>query len=259
VRIFAERFAGLAEVESNHPSQQPYWLPPFPGLRAQAWHDPDTFPWATGLKAALPDVLEELEQLLSQGQDFMPYLRNPTGATWSLFPLQYMGVPVQRFADCCPRTQALVHALPDHAHEHIFGDLAFSRLTPGLHLPTHYSADSLRIRCHLGLKVDNSGPLPWLRVADQICHWEVGQLLAFDDGFEHEASNPSASTRIVLIADFWHPDLTPPERQALIAAFSPVPVRALMAATRAPEVDASMLKSYAASDTSQRRAGLWDS
>jgi aspartate beta-hydroxylase len=36
--------------------------------------------------------------------------------------------------------------------------------------------------------------------------------VVFDDSFEHEAWNdhPSA-TRIVLIVDVWHPDLTPKE------------------------------------------------
>lgn len=258
VRVFAERLAGLREIEYNHPRQRPYWFPPFPGIRATPWHDPQQYPWADGLRAALGEIQQELSEVLARGLAFLPYMRNPSGATWSLFPLQYMGVPADRFASVCPRTLALVHALPDNARDHVYGDLAFSCLEPSHHLVTHYSADSLRIRCHMGLVVDNSGERPWLRVADEIRHWEVGELLAFDDGFEHEAENPSMSTRFVLIADFWHPDLTAAERRALVAAFSPPAVRAVVASTRASRVDDEMMRAYTAIDTPERRAGLWD-
>ena len=33
----------------------------------------------------------------------------------------------------------------------------------------------------------------------------------FDDSLEHEAWNHTTEPRIVLIIDFWHPDLTPAE------------------------------------------------
>ncbi len=36
-----------------------------------------------------------------------------------------------------------------------------------------------------------------------------------DDSFEHEAWNHSGAERVVLIVDFWHPELTPCERQAV--------------------------------------------
>ncbi|NDD27263.1 MAG: aspartyl/asparaginyl beta-hydroxylase domain-containing protein [Proteobacteria bacterium] len=258
VRVFAERFAGLREVVYNDPRQRPYWFPPFPGIRATPWHTPDDYPWAAGLRAALSEIQSELSRVLSQNLTFIPYMRNASGAAWSLFPLQYMGVPADQFATVCPLTMARVHALPDNARDHVFGDLAFSCLEPGHHLVKHYSADSLRIRCHMGLVVDNSGDQPWLRVTDETRHWEVGELLAFDDGFDHEAANPSTSARFVLIADFWHPDLTPVERRALVAAFSPVSVRATVATTRAARVDDAMLRAYAATDTRERRAGLWD-
>jgi hypothetical protein len=35
--------------------------------------------------------------------------------------------------------------------------------------------------------------------------------LVFDDSIEHEAWNHSASERLVLIVDLWHPDLTDEE------------------------------------------------
>lgn len=258
VRIFVERIAGLREVVYHDPRQRPYWFPPFPGLRATPWHHPDDYPWAMGLRQALGEIQGELSSILEQQRTFLTYMRSASGSRWSLFPLQYMGVPAASFAMACPRTMERVQALPDSACDHVFGDLAFSCLEPGHHLLTHHSADSLRIRCHLGLIVDNSRDRPWLRVGDEARHWEVGGLLAFDDGFEHEAANPSTAARYVLIADFWHPDLTAIERRALVAAFSPVQVRTTVASTRAARVDAAMLRAFEASDTRERRAGLWD-
>lgn len=42
---------------------------------------------------------------------------------------------------------------------------------------------------------------------------EEGKCLVFDDSFEHEAWNDDSDhSRIVLIVDVWHPDLTPEER-----------------------------------------------
>ena len=37
----------------------------------------------------------------------------------------------------------------------------------------------------------------------------------FDDSFEHEAWHDGEETRLILIADFWHPDLTASELKLL--------------------------------------------
>jgi beta-hydroxylase len=44
-----------------------------------------------------------------------------------------------------------------------------------------------------------------IRVVDQVCHWEEGKSLIFDDAFEHEAWNHSDKVRVVLFADFVKP------------------------------------------------------
>ena len=40
-----------------------------------------------------------------------------------------------------------------------------------------------------------------------------GELIVFDDSFEHEVWNESGETQIVLIVDFNHPDLPEKERK----------------------------------------------
>jgi aspartyl/asparaginyl beta-hydroxylase (cupin superfamily) len=39
-----------------------------------------------------------------------------------------------------------------------------------------------------------------------------GEVLAFDDAFEHEVWNNSTRTRVVLVVDLWHPNLLAKEQ-----------------------------------------------
>ena len=73
----------------------------------------------------------------------------------------------------------------------------------------------MRITVHLGLRIpkteykNNS----YIRVADQVLHWEDGIMFFFDDYFEHEVwhYNERNESRLVLIFHFRHPDLRPDE------------------------------------------------
>ena len=232
---FAESITGDRPPACNHPQQRPFYLPPFPGLNAQAWHDPSTYPWAAPLLAASATIRAELDRLVNSQRRFLRYMRTARGATWDVHPMWFMGTPLPAYTAPCPETARALVALPDFAGSHIWGDAAFSSFSPGAHLGAHCSADNLRVRCHLPLRVRAQGA--WLRVGDETRQWEEDTLLAFDDAFEHEASNPTSETRIVLIVDFWHPDLTPLERRALLAAFGRAEVRALFAPFRAVVTD----------------------
>ena len=46
-----------------------------------------------------------------------------------------------------------------------------------------------------------------------------GEVLAFDDTWEHAAWNNSSEPRVVLIFELWHPALTALEREAIEATF----------------------------------------
>lgn len=51
-----------------------------------------------------------------------------------------------------------------------------------------------------------------LRCADQVHSLKEGEAFIFDDSHEHEAWNHDPTgTRIVLIIDIWHPDLSKKE------------------------------------------------
>src|SRR3546814_9705290 len=58
--------------------------------------------------------------------------------------------------------------------------------------------------CHLPLVVpDGCG----LRVGAETRSWREGELLIFDDSFEHEAWNRGTSDRTILLFEIWRPDI----------------------------------------------------
>jgi ornithine lipid ester-linked acyl 2-hydroxylase len=58
---------------------------------------------------------------------------------------------------------------------------------------------------HLGLIVPEARDQLAIRVGTQVCHWEEGKALIFDDAYEHEAWNRTSKPRVVLFVDFEKP------------------------------------------------------
>ena len=80
---------------------------------------------------------------------------------------------------------------------------------PGKHLPPHRGPYNGVLRFHLGLIVPPEPDKIGIRVSDQLCHWEEGKALIFDDAYEHEAWNHSDKVRVVLFVDFEKPTRFP--------------------------------------------------
>ena len=82
-----------------------------------------------------------------------------------------------------------------------------------VHLPL-IGTDGSRLRCaraascFAGGNVVPDGLCTGVRVADDTRDINAGEAMAFDDSFEHEAWHDGTETRITLIVDIWHPDLT---------------------------------------------------
>jgi len=127
---------------------------------------------------------------------------------WNVFYLFLHEVQFPENLERCPVTARLLRELGSRGYQHAF----FSALTPGTHIIKHHGPTNKKLRVHLPL-VGASGSK--LRVADQILHGEEGKCMVFDDSFEHEAWHHGESTRIVLVFDVWHPDLTDKEVQFL--------------------------------------------
>ena len=102
------------------------------------------------------------------------------------------------------------------------GSMEFSLLAPGARLRAHCGPSNHRLRLHLPVVVP---PCPEracaLRVGDEARAWREGEVLVFDDSFDHEAwvDARAAGERVVLMVDVWHPELGADERAEIRAHF----------------------------------------
>ena len=109
---------------------------------------------------------------------------------------------------------ALLARLPQ---PHVTGagpNAMFSLLAPGAHIPPHTGITNSRLVCHLPLIVPEGC---WFRVGDETRLWQRGKAWVFDDTVDHEAMNPSAELRVVMIFDILHPALDPAEKAGIKA------------------------------------------
>ncbi len=189
----------------------------FPELAARAWYEPDSFPWIGTLEDRWREARAELEALLEQPGSFTPFADGDGAAyreekfglrdrrdSWTVYDLlSFEG------AARCPRAAALV---AEALGEPLLAQ--FSRLRPGTHLPPHCGLSNDRLTVHLGLSIP---PGCTIRVGSETRAWREGECLVFDDSFEHEVWHLGERDRVVLLARFWHPDLTAIEIEGLLA------------------------------------------
>lgn len=226
-----ELLFGRARIFHQQPTRFYY-----PGLPQIAFYEredfPALFPWASALEAQTDTIRGELLAVMADHAAFRPYVQadhtrphlrdsHMTGnADWSAFYLWKDGAPVAESAARCPGTMAALEHLPFDRIAGQAPSVLFSLLRPGARIPPHHGLINTRVVCHLPLLVP--GPA-WLRVGAQTRHWREGELMIFDDSFEHEACNEADGTRVVLLFDVWRPEITKAEQvqiAALLGAIS---------------------------------------
>ena len=127
----------------------------------------------------------------------------PQGApAWDAFFFYRHGERYDDNHKRCPRTSAIVEALPlvrirAHAPE-----ICFSVLAPGTHILPHHGVTNTRVVTHLPLIVPDDCAI---RVGGEEHAWKEGECVTFDDTFEHEAWNHTDGIRVVLFVDFARP------------------------------------------------------
>lgn len=186
----------------DDPAQRPEFL--FPGLKARAWHEPEQYGFGQQIEAEAEAILDELKTVLRVPGRFQPYRQHrnyfvPDGM-WHAFYFRVGSTWFNEHRALCPRTFSILERVPRLAEVAMF-----SALCPGGHIAPHCGTWNCRVTCHLGLTIpDNCS----IRVGKDTRVWQQGKLLMFDDSFEHEAWNGGSETRIVLLFDVWHPDLS---------------------------------------------------
>jgi hypothetical protein len=232
--------AGLGEAERRRIARfrsnivrttRPYHSEPthfhYPGLREREFHDRDAFPWLADLEAATEAVTEDFHRVVNaERAELVPYVDYPDhvamrqwkalnrNRAWTAIHLLRNGEPVAANARHCSATLKLLERVDQPQIRQRGPNAMFSLLAPGAHIPPHVGVSNTRLVCHLPLIVP---PGCWFRVGAETREWEAGKAFVFDDTIEHEALNPSAALRVILIVDAWHPDLSPAERTVVTA------------------------------------------
>lgn len=206
-RRFGRYIAGLRE---NPPGR----MLRYPDLPAEPWWDAQQFSLCRDLEGMSGQISEEFYRLTSdQFQEEKESIAR--AGDWKVsFLFEAGGFKNQRNTDACPVTTSIIEA---HRTMGGLGGISyFSCLGPAATVAPHSGSTNMRLRCHLGIEVPPGDC--GIRVGGVQRGWEAARCMVFDDSFEHEAWNASSRRRVVLIVDFWHPDLSDDE-VSLITGF----------------------------------------
>lgn len=221
LRSFEAGSGGATAGPQAGPLQYPDY-PLFPGLRNLPFRDVGDLPGPALLQQNFDVVHGEWTQVPEA--QYLRYTPPSMHSLWQVHLLHYMGVDLQAIHNRFAGTHALLRGLPGICLDYPWGDALLSVHASDSHLAAHCSVDNLRVRCHLALQVP---PGCSIRVGTETRTWEEGKALVFEDSFEHEVWNRGQARRAILIVDFWHPDLTAREIEALTAGFRKAEVRSL--------------------------------
>lgn len=180
------------------------------------------------MRCAFPKIREEVLALRSSSiqkeSGFQPYRapsstkkdKQGSGTTrgtaahdsgeWNIYYLYLHNIDFSANRERVPETVKLLKSIPrfyDHA--------MFSNLASTTHVTKHHGPTNKKLRIHLPLYVPEEKNSCRLRVGDETRASVEGRVVVFDDSFEHEAWNDSKKSRVVLIFDIWHPDLSDQE------------------------------------------------
>ncbi|MBL9133982.1 MAG: aspartyl/asparaginyl beta-hydroxylase domain-containing protein, partial [Verrucomicrobiaceae bacterium] len=145
------------------------------------------FPWVDAVEADWRKVRAELDAVM-QFRDSMPSFQDivkevgliQSDNDWKTFFLRGVGMDCRENALRCPETMKLLEKIPGVT------TAFFSILSPRKHIPHHRGPWAGVLRLHVGLLVPEPRDQVRIRVANQVCHWEEGKCLIFDDTWNHE-------------------------------------------------------------------------
>jgi aspartate beta-hydroxylase len=178
----------------------------YPGLSQAPFHDRVRLPGALALEGNFEAIRAELAALADKEfQEEAEGLKER--GNWDVFLFYERG---RKNVANCARCPTIANIIESHNTVRTQAGLLYaSKLKPGTHITAHRGPTNQRLRCHLGINIPDGDC--GLKVGGETRRWQEGQCLVFDDSLEHEAWNHTSKPRVVLIIDFWHPDLTAAE------------------------------------------------
>jgi len=168
------------------------------------FYDKELFPFLKIIEDNYGVIKEEFLALNKSSTDadwlitFPGYVRSEAEKAWKVFSFSLFCMKYPRNAALCPRTAELVFSIPEIISAN------YSYMKPKTHILPHSGYSRMQLRCHLPLVVPDE-ELCAIRVGNETVHWREGELIVFDDSFDHEAWNRTDSLRVVLMFDIPNP------------------------------------------------------
>jgi|EP01046_Picozoa_sp_COSAG06_P033646 hypothetical protein len=150
---------------------------------------PDGEAMLAGLQEAWEAIRDEAVGLTTGGKRSTAWElegeRLHEAGRWTQLQLWRFGKRIEEGCAQAPVTCGLIERLDSGrlVTGHSVGLVEYSRLAPGTVIKPHTGPDNSRIRAHLGLITPEGAGL---RVAEHTLGWSEGQIIVFDDSFEHE-------------------------------------------------------------------------
>ncbi|KAK6061443.1 tetratricopeptide repeat protein [Cooperia oncophora] len=207
------------------------------GLTGRAWWTSEQTGYSKYLKAVerqWVSIRAEAARLLQS----VPYLwkeENPAitvDGRWIAFPLLENGHFITENCKMAPQTCSILKEFRESSNASK-SEMRFSALSSGAQILPHCGPTNSRLQAHLGLIVPSEARIRYLRtlfdtrlctvmrtslrVGNEQRGWKTGKFIIFDDSFEHELQfdgASSASLRLILLIDLWHPEVESRQRIA---------------------------------------------
>eukprot|EP00301_Raphidiophrys_heterophryoidea_P019240 c4200_g1_i1.p1 GENE.c4200_g1_i1~~c4200_g1_i1.p1 ORF type:complete len:261 (+),score=56.90 c4200_g1_i1:51-785(+) len=209
----------------------------FPGLtQVHPFPNPSSFEWTRLITPELMSSIKNEFHALRASKVESDYIIGSSEHTlhqgqWLWYNYITKGNVQEKFAQQCPNTVNFLNSVPGLMAGIPFAYAFFSVLRPGSSIKAHHGPCNLRLRCHLPLIVPPEpkesdkkkyGLQCGLRVGSEVRPWREGQPLILDDTFEHEVwhnGGEAEGDRVVLLFDFWHPEIVVEEQLAIQEMF----------------------------------------
>ena len=169
------------------------------------YFDANLVPITADLKANFIDIRKEFEVILDKYnklavfQDISPsqaYIVNDTH--WRMFFFRAIGLNFKKNQKFAPTVAKILKKHPDVCAAYV------SILGPKTYLNPHRGPWSGIIRMHLGVIVPGHNECT-LIVEKQPYHWKEGEVVLFDDTYEHMAINNTDKPRAILFLEIMRP------------------------------------------------------
>jgi len=218
----------VRNFEYAQETQKPF-LFYIPDLQAVPYFKREKLSWARAIESNFDEIKQEVMENLDIEGDGHPYLdpemplvgeewdKIKGKMAWGSVHLYKQGQPNAEVIAKFPKLNKILSKVPLCILGGNPSEIFISILQPETKIPPHFGVANSVLTVHFPLVVPEGCSL---RVEDHVLMQKEGEILAFDDSYDHEAGNPGKAARIVLIFEVWHPDLAEIEQKAIAATFA---------------------------------------